>query len=532
MLTHYKIKTKFLQVLFLCGISIVYGSCTKTILAPNPVTTPKTPVVPGVGDLRDSLAEVASVFYLWNNNIPAKFAPHSYSATDSLAGELAAIKGFSPTNSVTGNHFDHFSFILTEADYQKEFVQGVSTSFGLGYAFDSQDTLRANYCAHASSAWSQGVRRGWKIMAINGIQVKRDASTLAQLNSAINASSASFTFQIPVTNVNKTINLTQQDIPDDEVITTKVFKAGQKTVGYIAYNTFLTQLNKSGVPIHPGLDSSFANLQKANITDIIIDLRYNGGGYTLVSEQMDNALLPASANHQVLYTEHYNDTLNKYYKLGYKNVDHDTTININEGNVGNPPKLNVTSIVFIVSENTASAAELVINSLVPYFGNNIKIVGLGVGKSASRQNTAGKPFGYAGQFGLPAHKPLFEAFLINFETKNSAGADNYVSGFIPDVQVLDGVAYDFGDPKENGLAEALHYEATNSLAIAQRNNQLEVGRYASPSGYAGIAMNPFINNHRFQGMISRSGQASATKKNFVYQNTIQGKIRPVKNSIH
>lgn len=534
MLTHHTLKTKVLQILFLCGIGMIYTSCTKTIIAPNPVNG-KVPVTPaGTADLRDTLANLASVFYLWNNNIPANFAPHTYSSTDNLAGELAALKGYSPLNSATGNHYDHFSFILTEADYQKEFVQGVSTSFGMGYAFDRNDTLRVNYSAHASSAYSQGVRRGWKIIAINGIKVARDANTLTQLNAAINASSASFTFQIPVTNANKTISLTQQDIPDDEVITTKVFKAGSKTVGYIAYNTFLTQLNKSGMPIHPGMDSSFANLAKANITDIVIDLRYNGGGYTLVSEQMDDALLPASANHQVLYTEHYNDTLNKYYKLGYKNVDHDTTININEGNVANPPKLNVNSVVFIVSDNTASAAELVINSITPYFNGNVKLIGLGLGRDKQYQNTAGKPFGYAGQFGLPASKPTLEAFLINFETKNSLGVDNYVSGFVPDVQVYDGVEFDFGDPREDGLAKALSYETTNSLAYTTRANQLAIGKFAKTSagGGMGLAMNPFISNHRFQGMISRSGTATAAKKNFVYQNTIQGKIRPLNTIIH
>jgi len=532
MLTKYTLKTKILQVLFLFGIGVIYTSCTKTIIAPNPVIKP-VPVPPtATADLRDTLANLASVFYLWNNNIPANFAPHTYSATDNLDGELSALKAFSPLNSVTGNHYDHFSFILTEADYQKEFVQGVSTSFGVGFAFDRNDTLRVNYAAHASTAYAQGVRRGWKILAINGIKVATDANTLSQLNTALGGSSASFSFQIPVSNTNQTLSITKQDIPDDEVITTKVFKAGSKTVGYIAYNTFLTQLNKSGVPIHPGMDSSFANLAKANITDIVIDLRYNGGGYTLVSEQMDNALLPASADHQVLYTEHYNDTLNKYYKLGYKNVDHDTTININEANVGNPAKLNVNSVVFIVSDNTASAAELVINSITPYFNGNVKLIGLGLGRDKQYQNTAGKPFGYAGQFGLPAAKPILEAFLINFETKNSLGVDNYVSGFVPDAQVHDGVEFDFGDPREDGLAKALSYESTNSLAYTTRSNQLAIGRFANPSGGAGLAMNPFINNHRFQGMISRSGTASAAKKNFIYQNTIQGKIRPINTIIH
>ena len=71
MLTKYTLKTKILQLLFLFGIGVIYTSCTKTIIAPNPVIKP-VPVPPtATADLRDTLANLASVFYLWNNNIPA-----------------------------------------------------------------------------------------------------------------------------------------------------------------------------------------------------------------------------------------------------------------------------------------------------------------------------------------------------------------------------------------------------------------------------------------------------------------------------
>lgn len=532
MRTQHTFRYPYWSLLLLAGIGMLYTSCSKDVVAPKPTVITGGSTGGTTSDLRDTLADIASVYYLWNSNIPKTFTPHSYSATDTLFSEAEAIKTFSPLNAATGNHYDHFSFILTEADYQKEFVQGVSTSFGLGFSFDRNDTLRINYAAHASAAYSQGVRRGWKILSINGIKIATDAATLNSLNNALNASSATFAFQKPASdpmpNQNINITLTKQDIPDDEVITTKVFQEGAKTVGYVAYNTFLTALDpKTGAPIHKGMDASFATLQAAGITDIVIDLRYNGGGYTQVAEQMDNALLPASVNHQVLYKEHYNDTLNKYYNAGYKNVDHDTTISINETNVANPPKLTVNSIVFIVSQNTASAAELIINNLIPYFNGNVKLVGLGKGRRPTEQNTAGKPFGYAGEFAMPQAKPIYEAFLINFETKNSLSQDNYVSGFVPDVQVVDGVEYDFGNPNEDGLSKALSYEATNSLSYNRPSNQLALSSRAGSAGSAGLLMNGSIQNHRFNGMIKRSAITSARKKSLDYQQVSGGKIKPV-----
>ncbi len=525
---------RLMPALLLAGLSFFYTSCKKDNPAPMQGSSKSgggTSTTGVNGDLRDTLADISSLYYLWNSNIPSTFKPHTYSSADTLYSELEAIKAFSPVNAVTNTHYDHFSFVLAEADYQKEFVQGVSTSFGMGYAFDRNGNLRANYVAHASSVYLSGVRRGWQIISINGTKAATDASTIAALNAALNSSSATFVFQNPATGKNVSLTVTKQDIPDDEVITTKVFTAGSKKVGYLAYNTFLTQTDKSGNPIHPGMDSAFAKLSAAGVTDMVIDLRYNGGGYTLVAQQMDNALLPASADKKVLYTEHYNDSLNKYYKLGYKNLDHDVTVNISKTDVGNPTNLPVNSVVFIVSRNTASAAELVINNLTPYI-SNIKLIGLGKGRSAAYANTAGKPFGYAGQFPLPNKKPIYEAFVLNFETKNANGADNYVSGFKPDLQVYDGVEFDFGDPKEDGLQAALGYMSTGTLSYMKNNNQLALGNHTGTAGSLGLEMNSQIRQTRFSGMVKRNAIVLEGRKGVQVLRTLQGKIKPAGNIQH
>lgn len=460
-------------------------------------------------DLRDSLASISKRYYLWNSSIPAGFAAHSYSATDTLKAELEAIKSFSPLNSVTGNHYDHFSFILTQAAFKAEFPTALASAldatatFGMKYAFDLSGNLMVSYAAHASRAYQQGVRRSWQILSINSIKVATDAATLRSLNAALDGASATFEFRNPAGSSSISLSLTKATITDDEVIITKVFSQATKTVGYIAYNTFLVPLGSGGNISHKGLDTAFQKLKAAGITDLIIDLRYNGGGYTTIAEQMDNALIPAEYDKKVLYTERYNDTLNKYYKLGNKNYDHDITISINKSDAGNPPALGISSLVFIVSKSTASAAELVINNLYPYF-TNIKLIGLAKGLPATYANTAGKPFGYAGSFPVPVKNPVYQAFILNFETKNANGTGGYVNGLKPDLQVYDGVDYDWGDPSEDGLQAALNYQRTGILAYSAHTNQVSAGPGTQGAGNYGIQLNPFIHEPGFKAMIKTS----------------------------
>lgn len=492
------------------ALSICVLSCKKDSPAAS------TQVVTGTTDLRDTLLKVARFDYLWNSNIPASFSAHSYSSTDTLGAELESIKSYSPLNSTTGTHYDHFSFILTEADYKTEFplaaVPDAAANYGMRYAFDRSGNLRVSYSAHASTAYKQGIRRSWEITSVSGVTVATDAATVARLNAALNANTATFVFKNPSTGASLTLNLTRENIVDDEVIVTKVFTESAKKVGYIAYNTFITPLGANGNVTHAGLDTAFTKLSTAGITDLVIDLRYNGGGYVEIAEQMDDAIIPLANNNKVLYTEQYNDTLNKYYKAGHTSLDHDITVNINKTNSQNPAALTLNSVSFIVSNNTASAAELVINNLLPYFPGS-KIIGLGRGLTSAYQNTAGKPFGYAGSFSIPTKNPVFEAFILNFETRNANGVGGYVSGLVPDIQEYDGVEYDFGDPSEDGLKAALNYQATGHLSYVKNSSQLAVGSNARAAGSGGISLNPSIHQPLFQGMFLRMGKTNTSRQN-------------------
>ena len=390
------ISLKLFMVLILAGLMF---SCKKD----QNQTTPITPVA--TVDLRDTLANYAYAAYYWNTLIPSTFNPHAYSALDTFYAETQAIKSYSAIDPLTNNNLDRFSFVLTEADYQTEFVQGSSLGYGMYFRFDPNGIYHVRYVAHASQAYSLGVRRGWEIDSVNGIVPSNTTSFLSQIGAALGKSSVKFAFK-DGNGIKHPITLNSATILDDEVVTTKVLDTAGKKIGYMVYNTFLP---KSGAnDLHPGLDTAFAGLAAKGITDLIIDLRYNGGGYVQVAEEMDNALIPASNQGKIMFTETFNKYLSSY----------NTTTYINKSKATNPTSLNPNSVTFIVSEGTASASELTINNLFPFF-SSVKIIGVSKGRAVS-QKTAGKPFGFF-NYPFPSKTPQYEAFLINDETVTRLG---------------------------------------------------------------------------------------------------------------
>jgi C-terminal processing protease CtpA/Prc len=114
--------------------------------------------------------------------------------------------------------------------------------------------------------------------------------------------------------------------------------------------------------------------------------------------------------------------------------------------------LNLNRVFFIVSNNTASASELLINNLKPYM--DVKLVGPG--------KTYGKPVGY---FNIPVGNEWY-IFPVSFRTTNKNGEGSYFNGLPLDVQVADGLDKDWGDLNESALAATVKYITTGSARLA------------------------------------------------------------------
>jgi hypothetical protein len=164
-------------------------------------------------------------------------------------------------------------------------------------------------------------------------------------------------------------------------------------------------------------------------------------------------------------------------KLGYGNIFSSAANTVKFAKAGN---LNLSRVFFIVTDNTASASELLINNLKPYM--DVKLIG---------DTTYGKPVGF---FPIPIYN--YDIYPISFKTVNSAGNADYYSGFAPDKVTFDGVDKDWGDITEPSLAAALQYISTGSFgrfSSSSLNLQMQAMRQTE-------GVNRSLHENKFSGM--------------------------------
>ncbi|WP_316843943.1 S41 family peptidase [Pedobacter psychrodurus] len=257
-------------------------------------------------------------------------------------------------------------------------------------------------------------------------------------------------------------------IPSTAVLTSKIIPSGNKTVAYLALGSFPSLSSSKAV-----LDQAFAELATANPKAIVIDLRGNGGGYLETAEYVADLIIPASLNGKVMYSEVFNPAmqngtaailkhqpyLDANGKMAVYNGRNATMADVDYTIAGNTYKFNkkgslqtIESVYFIVSGNTASASEMLISSLKPYF--DVKLIG---------EKTYGKPVGF---FGINIDQ--YSVYLSSFLIKNANGWSDYFTGMQPDVAVKGVDNPVLGDPTESCLSAALELiNGTKKLAVSK-----------------------------------------------------------------
>jgi hypothetical protein len=448
-------------------LSLLWFACKK-----DKQTDPPTPPAEGTREqlTTDSLYLYAKQIYLWYDAIPAVdvFKPRQYATGGNVLSnyqrELYAITQFK-TNPVTGEAYEYsgipghpkYSFITEESLSGGR--QGTidlndkGEDLGLGLSASGSE-VRIRIVYPASPAANAGLTRGMKVTSINGTPV--NSSSGAFIENALNGSNVTMTVE-KIAGVPELVNLPKKQYTSSAVLKTTILNAGTQKVGYIAYGRFsLYNVTKAAI------DQAFSQFVTAGVTSLIVDLRYNGGGYTESAEYLVNQIAPNSLDGKVMYTEYFNDLLQKgqapiLKEQLYRNsagepvmwnghwatyADLDYSVSGNTFKFTSDGSLNsVKQVVFIVSGNTASASELVINSLKPYMP--VKLVGA---------TTYGKPVGF---FGIKIDK--YTVYMSNFYMQNANGNGDYFHGMNVDIPAEDDVRHDFGDEGETCVMSALNY---------------------------------------------------------------------------
>jgi carboxyl-terminal processing protease len=206
-------------------------------------------------------------------------------------------------------------------------------------------------------------------------------------------------------------------------------------VGYLAYHQFVGYSRG-----HLGL--AFTEFAAAGISELVLDLRYNGGGSVIVSRDLASMIGGARTANQLFAYLRFND----------KQVANNIRVGFNDASApaGLPLPEGLGRVIVITSPGTASASELVVNGLKPFI--DVVLVG---------ETTYGKPFGF-----IPRNYCGTIYNAVQFETLNAVGYGAYTSGFTPDCAVPDDLDRPLGDPSERRLKAALEYVATGRCSSA------------------------------------------------------------------
>lgn len=388
---------------FVCGLPLL-ASCGGGSSDSDPIDTGSC----SVNEQNTFFLDYMRENYFWYEDIPNTIDPADYSSVYAL---LDAIR--SPQ--------DRFSYILTEQEYQERFVNAEYIGFGFSTRVVGSG-LFINYVFTNSPAATAGIERGDEILEIDGVAV---ATLIANgtLTSALGPEeegiAITFRWRKP-SGSEQTDMLTKTAVETNTVLAVERFAQDGKDIGYYVLNSFI---DRTGADLNNAYDAL------VGVDELIIDVRYNGGGLIRYANQAATQAAGDNVIGNPFVSLIYND----------KNSDRNNTSLFQL--VDGIQQLDLERVFVLTTGASCSSSELIINGLKPY----IDVVVIG-------QPTCGKPVGQSPQ-------PFCDkrSFVINFETVNADGEGRYFDGLMPQCSAIDRLVGDWGVNGDPLLDEAKHY---------------------------------------------------------------------------
>jgi carboxyl-terminal processing protease len=349
---------------------------------------------------------------------------------------------------------DRWSYITDTASYEQFFAEG--RSFGYGLFINGNELtlpLRVRYTEAKSPAAAANLQRGDTLLSVNG---RPAAELVARADfSALSPSREGETVVLEVEASNGsrrsvTLAATTHDLTPVPVATT-LARAGSKPVGYLVLKDFITQAE---APLRSGL----AQIRAAGATELILDLRYNGGGRVSTANVLASLIAGNTRNGQVFAELRFNAqqrAQNTLYRIESTDPGFDR-------------------VVVLTGPRTCSASELVVNGLKPFV--DVTTVG---------GATCGKPFGFT-----PASNCGNTYSHVTFESFNANGAGRYYDGIPASCAATDTFTGTLGTVNEPMTARALSSLDGASCAAAGAAPTDKRAAQAARSGVWGVVREP------------------------------------------
>ncbi|WP_181259231.1 S41 family peptidase [Pseudoduganella armeniaca] len=393
---------------------------------------PDSPQAGTVDDEKRFLRAWLGESYLWYRELPAL----------DLAAYATAVSYFdamkTPLTTASGKPKDQYHFSYTEARWA-ELSRGGQTGYGLTWLRSTADGVRDWRIAAVepgSPAALAGLRRGDRLLTVDGIDFAgaTDAASIAALNAALSPATAGASHQLTVRRADgDTVEarLTAVKLAIAPVQNTTVLQSATGPVGYL---TFGAHVAGAEAP----LTAAFASLRDAGVKDLVLDLRYNGGGLLSIASKVAYMIAGPQAAGKTFEHTLANDKTKPNQPILFPAS-------------AQLPYLGLRRVYVLAGPGTCSASESIVNGLR---GADVDVHLVG-------GQTCGKPYAF-----IPATNCGRTYFAIQYQGVNHKGFGDYADGFAPTCAAADDLRHPLGSLDETLLRTALQLRADGTCPVS------------------------------------------------------------------
>ena len=406
---------KFAFLFFIAALALTSCQDQDDIAAPTDVA------------IQDFIWKGLNQYYLWQPDVP-NLSDDRFATQEDLN---AFLRGYPVPEELfdalrVDKSIDRFSWIVNDYLELEGTLQGITKNsgveFGLVYKPGSSSEIfgYVRYIVPGSDAATKDIKRGAIFYGINGTQM-----TVSNYQSLL----ANDTFTLNLADYNagaitangKSVSLTKTVVAENPILINKVITSGSHKIGYLLYNGFYADYDTQ-------LNDAFATLKSQGVTDLVLDLRYNGGGSVQTATRLAS-MITGQYTGKVFAKQQWNPKINSYFESN----NPDALRNNFTDKIGTTPinSLNLSKVYILTTKSTASASELVINGLKPY----MEVVHIGdvtTGKNVGSVTLYDSPtFGKENR--NPNHRYAMQPIVLKIVNASNFG--DYFNGLTPTYQL-------------------------------------------------------------------------------------------------